>query len=103
MCNTFLLVDGPRRDGFYSVNVGTDKKIIAINSNMCLTYNFYLFLQWEVSLFSKFFRKFLKNFYKVTLGPKVSFAFKGSFQLIGVLNFVNLLNILENVTKTFKR
>ena len=40
-----------RRDGFYSVNVGTDRKIIAINSNMCLTYNFYLFLQWQVRWF----------------------------------------------------
>jgi hypothetical protein len=37
-----------RRDGFYSLNVGTDMKIIAINSNMCLTYNFYLFLEWQV-------------------------------------------------------
>ena len=40
-----------RQDGFYSVNVGTDLKIIAINSNMCLTYNFYLFLQWEVETY----------------------------------------------------
>ncbi len=40
-----------RRDGFYSVNVGTDRKIIAINSNMCLTYNFYLFLQWQVQCY----------------------------------------------------
>ncbi len=63
-----------RRDGFYSVNVGADKKIIAINSNMCLTYNFYLFLQWEVKLTCTLFLKsppkvvFASHIYKKSWG-----------------------------------
>ena len=36
-----------RVDGYYSINYGTDFKIIGINSNMCLTYNFFLFLEWQ--------------------------------------------------------
>jgi len=34
-------------DGFYSVNHSKDLKIIGINSNMCLTYNFFLFLEFQ--------------------------------------------------------
>ena len=34
-------------DGFYSINYGTDFKIIGINSNMCENMNFFLLLNWE--------------------------------------------------------
>jgi len=33
-------------DGFYSFDYNEELKIIAVNSNLCLTYNFYLWLEW---------------------------------------------------------
>ena len=38
-----------RVDGFYTVTYG-DLKLIGINSNMCLTYNFFLFLEYQVKI-----------------------------------------------------
>jgi len=34
-------------DGFYTMDYGENLRIIGVNSNMCLNYNFFLFLQWE--------------------------------------------------------
>jgi len=36
-----------RIDGFYSIEVSPELKLIGVNSNMCLTYNFFLFLEWQ--------------------------------------------------------
>merc|ERR1711970_436993 len=36
-----------RVDGFYSIDFSPELKLIGVNSNMCLTYNFYLFLEWQ--------------------------------------------------------
>ena len=38
-----------RIDGFYSIEVSPELKLIGVNSNMCLTYNFFLFLEWQVN------------------------------------------------------
>ena len=36
-----------KMDGFYSIDINNELRIIAINSNMCLNYNFFLNLGWE--------------------------------------------------------
>jgi len=40
-------LDQFRIDGFYSIEVSPELKLIGVNSNMCLTYNFFLFLEWQ--------------------------------------------------------